>query len=161
MMSAGGHSTEPGRVLAVDHGTLRIGVAISDPLRMFARPLVTLESRALDDPAAAITDLALEWEASDVVVGVPLLPSGTAGEQAVIVFDFIESLRAVMSERAPEVSLRTIDESDSTRDAESMRAAAGGSKKKRAARKGRSRSKDVGLDAFAAAVILETWLREA
>ncbi len=164
----------PGRVLAVDHGLKRIGIAISDPLRLFARPLVTLEVAALDDPAASVVELAVEWGASDIVIGVPLMPSGDVGEQAAIVLEFAESLRSAIQQVASEIKLWTIDESDSTVTAEALRPSGAASGRQRqshascAGREGRgARTKramrgasDAGLDAVAAAVILESWLRE-
>lgn len=143
---------ETGRALGVDHGTRRIGIAVTDPLRLFARPLLTFETASLPDPAEHIAHLALEWGATDVVVGVPLMPAGETGEQAAIVLEFLETLRAALERIAPGVTLCTIDESDSTVMAESRRPARAGKKR---------RASDAGVDAYAAAVILETWLRDA
>lgn len=139
----------PGRVLAVDHGPKRIGVAVSDPLRLFARPLLTLEGSELADPARRVLELAVEWEASIVVVGIPLMPSGRAGDQAAVALAFADALRASIAAAGAPVEVSTVDESDSTREAEAVR----GARRPR-------RAGEPGLDAVAAAVILERWLRE-
>jgi len=73
----------PGRVLAVDWGEKRFGIALSDPLRMFAQPLVTLTRRAgKRAPVGPIADLITKHEVLEVVVGLPLTPEGEEGEAA-------------------------------------------------------------------------------
>lgn len=74
---------ESGRVLGVDPGEMRVGVAVSDESRLLARPLSTLTG--LDDlgVAAAIAGLCDEMEASVVVVGLPIRMDGTTGPRAV------------------------------------------------------------------------------
>jgi len=73
----------PGRVLAVDWGEKRFGIALSDPLRMFAQPLVTLTRRAgKRAPVGAIAELLTEHGVTDVVVGLPLTPEGHEGTSA-------------------------------------------------------------------------------
>jgi putative Holliday junction resolvase len=72
-----------GRILAVDHGDRRIGVAISDPTRLIAQPLPTIvRRRGRRPPFAAIQELIREWEVERVVVGLPLESSGHEGAQA-------------------------------------------------------------------------------
>lgn len=74
---------ETGRVLGVDPGEVRVGVAVSDESRLLARPLPTLTG--LDDRgvAAAIAGLCDEMEARIVVVGLPIRMDGTTGARAV------------------------------------------------------------------------------
>jgi putative Holliday junction resolvase len=68
-------------VLAVDWGTVRLGLALSDPTRLIAQPLATLKRRAGHRvPIAEILDLIARHEVALVVVGLPLAPDG--GESA-------------------------------------------------------------------------------
>ena len=70
------------RVLAVDPGDVRIGLAISDPLGLVARPLsVITHTRRLED-AQRIVDLALEHQVASILVGVPYDQNGEIGPQA-------------------------------------------------------------------------------
>jgi putative Holliday junction resolvase len=74
---------ETGRVLGVDPGEVRVGVAVSDESRLLARPLPTL--KGLDDRgvAAAIAGLCDEMDVRVVVVGLPIRMDGTTGARAV------------------------------------------------------------------------------
>jgi putative Holliday junction resolvase len=136
---------ELGRILALDVGDRRIGVAVSDPLRVISSPVVTLERSRSGDDARNVARLVAEWKAGLVVVGLPLLPSGDKGEQAQRVLDFLRHL-----ERAVAVPIVTWDESFTTVEAEA-----------RLRERGRSAAESAtGIDAEAAAVILEEWLRE-
>jgi len=72
-----------GRVLAVDWGRRRIGLALSDPTRLIAQPLVTLTHRANHRaPVADIVALVQRHAVALVVVGLPLDPDGAEGEAA-------------------------------------------------------------------------------
>jgi putative Holliday junction resolvase len=72
-----------GRVLAVDWGRKRFGVAISDPARLFAQPLATLVRRPKQRaPVAAVLDLVREHAVAEIVVGLPLTPEGEEGAAA-------------------------------------------------------------------------------
>jgi len=64
------------RTLALDIGKRRIGVAVSDPLGMVARPVETLHSVSLNKDVAYLADLAKKLEAEMVVVGDPIHMSG-------------------------------------------------------------------------------------
>jgi len=65
------------RVLAVDWGQRRFGIAISDPSRLIAQPLTTLTRRPKQRaPVGAIAELAAAHQAAEIVVGLPLTPEG-------------------------------------------------------------------------------------
>ncbi len=65
------------RVLGVDYGERRVGLAVSDPTGTIAQPLPTLTRRAgKRPPVQAIADLAREWQVEAVVVGLPLTLEG-------------------------------------------------------------------------------------
>jgi putative Holliday junction resolvase len=131
-----------GPVMSLDVGNRRIGVAICDGLRIGARGLATIHRTSLNADITAIATLLSEHGAVGVVVGDPRLPSGDAGEQAQKVQRFVASLRAVI--RVPIVLW---DESFTTVAA-----------LERLPWRGKRGAK-AGLDAEAAAVILEEWMR--
>lgn len=69
------------RILGVDYGERRIGLAISDPTATIARPLPTLvRRRGKRPPVAKVTEIAREHEVEEVVVGLPLTPEGEESE---------------------------------------------------------------------------------
>jgi len=76
-------SPDAGRVLAVDWGGKRFGIAVSDPTRLIAQPLVTLTRRARHRaPVAAIVELVARHQVTTVVIGLPLDLEGVEGESA-------------------------------------------------------------------------------
>jgi putative Holliday junction resolvase len=134
------------RVLGVDLGSRRIGLALSDPDGRVATPHAVIE-RSGDSDADHRTILARAREAgaSRVVVGLPLSLSGDVGPAARGVLGEVDSLRALA---AGEVTVETHDERLTTVIAErGMRAA-------RASRSARRRK----VDASAAAVMLQSYL---
>ena len=84
----------PGRALAVDLGTVRVGLALSDPLGITAQPKGFLLRRTIRKDLGALLDLIKEHEVATVVVGHPLLMSGASGEKATEAQEFAERLRA-------------------------------------------------------------------
>ncbi len=80
------------RVLGVDFGRKKIGVALSDPLGI-AHPLDTLAVSGRGDIVEKILELVKEKEADEVVLGYPLKQDGTVGEMALEVEKLAESLR--------------------------------------------------------------------
>ena len=133
---------EPGRVLGLDLGDARIGVAISDPQRRLAVPLGTVRTGGPAD-VKAIAELTRENGAELVVVGHPLLMSGRAGERAHLAERFAEALGAVLG-------LPVVLQDERLSSAEADRALRG------AGRSGRERRREV--DRSAATVILQAWL---
>lgn len=82
-----------GRVLGLDVGDQRIGVALSDPLGVTAQRLTVIERRELARDLGAVVTLATQQRAEAVVVGLPLTMQGKRGEQADRVMAFVEALR--------------------------------------------------------------------
>ncbi len=70
------------RLAALDVGDKRIGVAVSDGLRLTAQPLGTVQRRSLAADCAAIQLMLASYEIEKVVAGLPLNPRGEEGEQA-------------------------------------------------------------------------------
>jgi len=93
------------KVLAVDYGSARTGVAVSDRTGTVARPLCVVERAASEAGLARLSELVRDEEAERVVVGLPLTLRGTRGEQAAETERFVEGLRA-----AVEVPVETFDE---------------------------------------------------
>jgi putative pre-16S rRNA nuclease len=133
---------EPGRVLGLDLGDARIGVAISDDARRMAVPLGTVRTGAPAD-VRAIADLVREHGVTLVVVGHPLLLSGEARERAHHAERFATALSGLL-----DVPVLLQDERLSTVEAERALRETGAS--------GRDRRRAV--DRSAATVILQAWL---
>ncbi|HTW98155.1 MAG TPA: Holliday junction resolvase RuvX [Acidimicrobiales bacterium] len=160
-MSAGGAVPGAGRVLGLDLGERRIGVACSDGRRLLATPQVVLERGG--DPAAdraRLAALVAELEVVLVVVGLPLSLDGRNGPAARAVLDEVEALRGVLP-----VPVSTFDERLSTLEAARRRRLADEPLPRRsagtgAARRpaGASRRARAPVDAAAAAVVLQGWL---
>jgi len=70
------------RVLAVDWGTRRVGLALSDPSRRVAKPLETLVLRTPQDASRCIAELARREDAALIVIGLPLNANGEEGSSA-------------------------------------------------------------------------------
>lgn len=86
-----------GRLLGVDFGTVRIGIALSDPLGMFATAHDVLDGGAPAQAAKAIAALCAEKEVETIVVGHPLNMDGSRGPSAEAAAAFAERLRGVVS----------------------------------------------------------------
>lgn len=81
------------RIIGVDYGERRMGLAISDPLGMFAMPLRTVKVVALRNACNELIDAVAEVDAGLIVVGMPFNMNGTKGEMAEKVDAFIRILR--------------------------------------------------------------------
>jgi len=101
------------RVVALDHGSARCGVAVSDPTGTLARPLAAVERPDTKRGLAAVARLVEDQEAERVVVGLPLTLRGEEGEQAERARTFAERL-----ERKVSVPVELHDERLTTRLAE-------------------------------------------
>jgi putative holliday junction resolvase len=133
-----------GRVLAVDVGTRRLGVAVSDPTGTVASPLATVPRRTPAEDAKALAAIAGEQDATTVVVGLPVTLAGREGPAAKAVRAWLDELTALL----PELDFQLADERLSTVAAE--RALVGGGVRRRARREV--------VDQVAASVFLQTWL---
>jgi putative Holliday junction resolvase len=84
------------KVIALDYGSARTGVAVSDPTGTVARPLGVVEKVGTESGLAELARIVREEEAERVVVGLPLTLRGTHGEQAAETERFVETLRSVV-----------------------------------------------------------------
>jgi putative Holliday junction resolvase len=107
------------KVLALDYGLARTGVAVSDPTGTVARPLGVVERAGTDTGLRRIAELAREEEPERVVVGLPVTLRGERGEQAQATERFVERLR----EALPDTPVETFDERFTTRMAADSAAA--------------------------------------
>jgi putative Holliday junction resolvase len=82
-----------GRVLGLDVGSRRIGLAVSDPLGITAQGLETLQRRNKRQDLAALERVIREYEVREIVVGLPLRMSGVEGTQSEKMQRFAEDLR--------------------------------------------------------------------
>ena len=131
------------RILGLDIGEKRIGVAMSDPLGIIASALTAIERTTDETAVKQIINLARENEAERVVVGMPRSLDGSLGKQAQAVQSFIDLLRG-----CTELPVVTWDERLSTVAAERTMLEVGMKRDKRKKRR----------DSLAAAFILQGYL---
>ena len=133
----------PGRILAVDYGSKRVGIAASDPTRLLARGIATIPNDGYLIKKLSV--VIREQDAVRVVVGMPYAPDGGKGAKAVEVERFIERLT-----QAVDVEIDTWDESySSARARQAFRET--GMKRRKRQEKGR-------VDEMAARLMLQEYL---
>lgn len=139
-----------GRVLGVDVGAVRVGVALSDPAGVLATPLVTLDrDETTWSDLDQLVDLVVEHEVVEVVVGLPRTLAGREGPAARAALGYVDDLREVFDERGVSgVPVTMADERLSTVTAGRMLSDRGV--------KGRAQRRVI--DQAAAVAILQTWL---
>lgn len=131
------------RILGIDYGEKRIGLALSDEMEMTARGLSVIERWSKEKDLGAIAASVFEHGVGAIVVGYPLRFDGTAGIQCDKVDRFIAALRDVVS-----VPVIAWDETLSTKEAEGLMREVGVKRKKKRGM----------VDRIAAAVILQDYL---
>lgn len=122
------------KVMALDYGSARTGVAVSDPTGTLARPVGVVEKAGSENGLAELARLVREENVERVVVGLPLTLRGAHGEQATETERFVEALRGVI-----DVPVELFDERFTTDLAQQTAGAAS-------------------VDALAAAHLLSGWL---
>lgn len=132
-----------GRLLAVDYGEKRIGLAVSDELQITASPLAVIELTSDDDAIALIAEYASKLRISTIVVGLPVRTDSQVGEMERRVRQFADKLR-----RKTKMPVMLFDERFTTRIAEQVLLEADLSRRKR---------KRV-RDKLAAVVLLKSYL---
>ena len=132
------------RILGIDFGSVRVGVAVSDPLRIIAQSVGTYanDQKLLD----RITSVAREYDVGLIVVGMPFTLRGEKGMKAKEVDTFVDRLKQNIS-----VDVVTWDERFTSRMAHQTLIQMGTTKKQRRTNKGR-------IDAMASALILQSFL---
>jgi putative holliday junction resolvase len=122
------------KVLALDYGSARTGVAVSDPTGTLARPLEVVENAATPAGLRQLAELVRREEVGTIVVGLPVTLRGERGAQAEETEAFVSALRAVT-----DVPIESFDERFTTKLAEAQ-------------------PSDAPPDAVAAAHLLSTYL---
>ena len=133
------------RVMALDIGTVRVGVAISDPAMRVASPLCVLPSNEVRAHAKSFRNVLLDWEPELLVCGLPYTMQGEEGPQASFIREF-----AAEVERACNVPVEFTDERLSSSQAKRSLREKGYSEKE-------MRGK---IDMIASSLFLQAWLDE-
>ena len=93
------------RVLGLDYGERRIGLALSDPLGIIARPLTIIDRKKTKDYISRISEIISEKKITSIVVGLPLTLKGHNSKQTEIVLAFIDQLQSEL-----QIPILSIDE---------------------------------------------------
>ena len=93
------------RILALDPGTKRIGIALSDELKMIAQPLEFIAAEPFADVVARLRELVRDKQVELILVGLPRNMDGSYGPAALRVQDFVAALKGALT-----VPIRTWDE---------------------------------------------------
>ena len=134
-----------GRILAIDYGRKRCGIAVTDPLKLIAHALETVPTVALD---AYLADYFQREEVETVVVGLPLQMDATPSESTRYIEPFVNRFR----KQYPQIPLERVDERFTSKMAFQTMLDVGLKKKKR---------QDKGLvDALSATLILQTYMQK-
>jgi len=136
------------RLLALDVGDRRLGVALSDETGLIATPLTVIHRASKAEDSAQIARLVRELGVEGLVIGYPLNADGSAGPQARRIKRYATAVTEALRAEGLDMPLTFWDESLSTRRAQEAMLAAGRKAKDRRAR----------IDAVAAAVILQDYL---
>jgi putative Holliday junction resolvase len=134
------------RVLGVDLGSKRIGLAISDEEEAFAFPAGILDSRGRKRDIDALRELIVEKQIGRAVLGLPIHMDGRRGPEAEKAIRFAADLS-----KAAEIPVDTLDERWTSREAERLLQPASG-------KRGAKRRKKGAVDEMAASIILRTYL---
>jgi putative Holliday junction resolvase len=133
-----------GRVLAIDYGKRRVGLAVTDPLQIIASPLTTVEEK---ESIAYLVDYCSKEEVDAIVVGQPRRMSGELSDVEQDILAFIDKLK----EKLPAMQIDRFDERFTSKIAAKSLIDSGVKKKKR-------RDKSL-LDSTSASLILQDYLR--
>ncbi|MDE2216061.1 MAG: Holliday junction resolvase RuvX [Planctomycetota bacterium] len=131
------------RIIGIDYGEKRIGIAISDPLGITAQGLPTIERTNIQEDMQKILNIIREKEVGEIVVGLPKHMNNSLGEKAQEVLAFVDLLK-----KHSNLPVSTIDERLSTVRAQRAMLEGNLSRKKRKDR----------VDMIAAQLILQDYL---
>ena len=131
------------RILGIDYGERRIGLAISDPLQIIATPLKVIDRKITPEYISVIQKIIIERNVKKIVVGLPLTMKGSISKQTELTLLFIDSLK-----KSFEVPVCTIDERLSSKEAKRILISKG-------IKTGHNKSS---VDLIAAGIILQEYL---
>lgn len=95
-----------GRILSVDFGDTRTGLAISDPSRFLASGIGTVSPGGIEKTAQKVAEVAIEQKASAIIVGLPRNMDGSEGFRAQRCIEFA----GMLADRLPDVTVAMMDE---------------------------------------------------
>lgn len=144
LQSGSNHKSE-GRLLAVDYGTKRCGIAVTDPFKIIVTALTTIDTTTLQE---YIKKYCSQENVEAFVVGLPLYPDGNPTALGTLVDAFVEELQ----KNFPDKKVFRQDERYTSRDAQQIILQSGAKKQKR-------QDKSL-VDKIAAALILEQYMYE-
>jgi conserved hypothetical protein TIGR00250 len=133
------------RVLGIDFGEKRLGLALSDESRTLASPLAVYERKDIQSDLRFLSDLIFRYQITEIVLGLPFNMDGSLGPKAQQVLEFKRAL-----EESLKLPVHTFDERLTTAEAERALLEANMSRRKRKARR----------DALAAVLILQGYLHQ-
>ena len=131
------------RILAIDHGSKRIGIAVSDELKMIAQPLEFIPAEPFADFLARLEELIRDKEVESILVGLPRNMDGSYGPAASKVHDFVAALKSAVA-----VPIKTWDERLTSAQANRLLIQGNVRRDKRKQK----------VDAMAAAILLQSYL---
>ncbi len=134
------------RILAVDYGSKRVGVAVTDPLCIIAQPLQTVNAR---DALSFLVDYVSRFGVAKVIVGMPIQDSGERSDAQRYIRPFIGRLKKAL----PGVEIEEVDEAYSSVEAQRAMIEGGVKRSKRMQKEGI-------VDRTAAAIILQRYLEK-
>jgi len=133
------------RIIGIDYGTKRVGIAVTDPLQIISSGLTTVATK---DIFTFLEDYLSKEEVECIVVGEPMNENGTPSQIAHLVVGFIRQLQ----KRYPDLKIATQDERYTSRIAKKIILQSGAKKKKR-------RDKSL-VDKVSAALILQAYMEK-
>ncbi len=136
---------EYSRLVGIDVGKKRVGIAQTDLLKTFTNPVGTYSP---EQAIVRIGEIVSESKVEGFIIGWPLQPDGSEGETVEMVKDFIHHLVSTF----PSIPIHKVDERNSSNEAVSLMVNAGVKKKKRKQKES--------VDRIAAAIILQRYLEE-
>ena len=131
------------RILALDHGTKRIGVAVSDEMKMIAQPLEYIPAAPFADFLARLREILREKEVELILIGMPRNMDGSYGPAALRVQEFVAVLKDALT-----IPIQTLDERLTTMQAQRFLLQGNVRRQKRKEK----------VDKTAAAILLQSYL---
>ena len=131
------------RILGIDYGERRLGLAISDPLQIIATPLEVIDRKKTPQFISIIEKIVIDRKVSKIVVGLPITMKGSISKQTELTLLFIDNLK-----KSLEVPVCSIDERLSSREAKRILISQG-------IKTGHNKSS---VDLIAAGIILQEYL---
>lgn len=131
------------RRLALDIGTVRIGIAVSDPLGLLASPHSVLERTTVGEDLSHLAEIVSRFEVGEVIIGLPVRTTGEEGPEAEATREFAKRLRAMCG-----IPVTLVDERMTTQQANRVLIDADLSRRRR------KRT----VDKVAAAILLQSYL---